>query len=203
MNVIGAGFGRTGTLSFQAALEQLGLGPSVHMLTLLEDQALTQRWLDAVDGVPGALDAATEGFRSTVDWPGVYFWRELVERHPDAKVVLTVRDPEAWYESTRRTIYRVTLEAPEGPPPLLRMVRAMVWDGTFQGRFTDRDFAINVFERHIDEVRRAVPAGRLLEFEVKQGWGPLCDFLGVPVPDTEFPWLNDRAAFHARAADLE
>ena len=204
MDVIGAGFGRTGTLSLKAALEQIGFGPCAHMMPLIEDQAQARKWLDAAHEVPGALDAATDGYRSTVDWPGAYFWRELVERHPAAKVVLTVRDPEAWYDSTCRTIYPAAMKALDLPemPPFAEMAHAVVWDGTFKARFADRDFAISVFERHNDEVRRVVPAGRLLEFEVKQGWAPLCDFLGVPVPDTEFPRLNDTATFQARLSGV-
>ncbi|GLY96092.1 sulfotransferase family protein [Actinoplanes sp. NBRC 103695] len=204
MDVIGAGFGRTGTLSLKAALEQLGIGPCAHMIPLIEDQDQAQKWLDAAGGVPGALDAATEGHRSTVDWPGVYFWRELVERHPDAKVVLSVRDSGAWYDSTCRTIYPAAMKALDMPvvPPFARMAHATVWDGTFKGRFAERDFAIRVFEEHNEAVRREVPAERLLEFEVKQGWAPLCDFLGVPVPDTEFPRLNDTATFQARLSGV-
>jgi hypothetical protein len=204
MDVIGAGFGRTGTLSLKAALEQIGFGPCAHMVPLIEDQDQARKWLDAAHDVPGALDAATAGFRSTVDWPGAYFWRELVERHPAAKVVLTVRDPEAWYESTSRTIYPAAMKALDRPemPPFVRMVHAVVWDGTFKARFADKDFAIGVFEEHNEAVRRAVPAERLLEFEVKQGWGPLCDFLGVPAPAGDFPRLNDTAAFQARLSGV-
>lgn len=200
MNVIGAGFGRTGTLSLKAALEQLGFGPCAHMMPLIEDPRRAELWGRAADGEPGCLDAALDGCRSTVDWPGAYFWRELVEQHPQAKVVLTVRDADSWYDSVQRTIYPAAMRALEMPelPPFVRMAHAVVWDGTFKGRFADRDFAIGVYERHNDEVRRAVPAGRLLEFEVKQGWQPLADFLGVPVPATAFPRLNDSAAFNAQ-----
>jgi hypothetical protein len=204
MDVIGAGFGRTGTLSLKAALEQLGVGPCAHMIPLIEDQEQAGRWLAAVRGVPGALDAATDGFRSTVDWPGAYFWRELVERHPAAKVVLSVRDPESWYESTCRTIYPAAMKALDLPemPPFAEMAHAVVWDGTFKARFPDTDFAISVFTEHNDAVRREVPAERLLEFDVKQGWAPLCDFLGVPVPATAFPRLNDTATFQARLSGV-
>lgn len=204
MDVIGAGFGRTGTLSLKAALEELGFGPCAHMVPLIEDQEQARKWLDATEDVPGALDAATEGFRSTVDWPGVYFWRELVTRHPEAKVVLTVRDPEAWFDSCLRTIYPAAMKALDMPemPPFVRMAHAAVWDGTFKGRFGERDYAIRVFEEHNEAVRREVPAARLLEFEVKQGWAPLCDFLGVPVPDTDFPRLNDTATFQARLSSV-
>lgn len=200
MDVIGAGFGRTGTLSLKAALERLGFGPCMHMLPVLADPDRARLFHKAADGDRVSLDAALAGFRSTVDWPGAYFWRDLVARHPAAKVVLTVRDPQQWYDSADRTIYR----AATGPRPpdddlaaAVDMTHAVVWDGTFGGRFADRDHAVRVFTEHNAAVRRAVPAGRLLEYEVAQGWGPLCAFLGVPAPDEPFPRLNDRATFEA------
>ncbi|MFG1609029.1 sulfotransferase family protein [Actinoplanes sp. NPDC049265] len=200
MDVIGAGFGRTGTLSLKAALEQVGFGPCAHFLPLMGDPERALRWIDAADGVPGALDAAIDGHRSTVDWPGVYFWRELIERDPEAKVLLTVRDPKAWYESMSKTIFVAAAQRASAPdaPPAGRVAQRIVMDGTFKGRCNDRDFVIGVFEEHNEAVRREVPADRLLEFEVKQGWAPLCEFLGVPVPSNDFPRLNDTAAFQER-----
>ena len=200
MDVIGVGFGRTGTLSLKAALERLGAGPCLHMIPLLADAERATLVHKAADGDLDSLDAALEGYRSTVDWPGAYFWRDLVARNPDAKVVLTVRDPEKWYDSAERTIFRAaTTPLPDDAPPAMSaaiaMAHATVWDGTFQGRFADRDFAMRTFTEHNAAVRAEVPPDRLLEFEVAQGWGPLCEFLGAPVPDEPFPRLNDSAAF--------
>ncbi len=205
MDVIGVGFGRTGTLSLKAGLERLGLGPCAHMIPMLEDPDRARLFHKAADGDLGSLDAALDGYRSTVDWPGTYFWRELVARHPDAKVVLTARDPQQWYDSVHRTIYRAATAprpADDDLATAIDMAHAVVWDGTFAGRFADRDFAVRVFTGHHDAVRREVPAGRLLEYEVTQGWAPLCGFLGVPVPDEPFPRLNDSAAFAAMQAGL-
>ena len=79
------------------------------------------------------------------------------------------------------------------------MLDRLVWDGLFRGRFEDKAHAIEVFRRHNEEVRRDVPADRLLVFEVKEGWGPLCSFLGVPVPEGRpFPRLNDAEEFRSR-----
>jgi hypothetical protein len=203
MNVIGAGFGRTGTLSLKAALERLGFGPCAHMVPLIEDQERSRLWLRAAEGDRDCLREALAGCRSTVDWPGAYFWRDLVELYPEAKVVLTVRDPESWYASAATTIYPAAMSAKnaDGPmPPFARMAHATVWDGTFKGRFADRDFAIGVMEDHNEAVRREVPAGRLLEFEVREGWAPLCDFLGVEPPAEDFPRLNDAKSFQERLA---
>ncbi|AGZ44368.1 sulfotransferase family protein [Actinoplanes friuliensis] len=202
MDVIGAGFGRTGTLSLKVALEMLGLGPCLHMLPVLGDEDRAGLFLRAADGDPGSLDKALAGHRSTVDWPGTYFWRKLVEQYPQAKVILTVRDPQQWYDSAERTIYRAANAAVAGPQGLpaagIAMLQRLIWDGTFGGRFADREHTVRTFEQHNEAVRRTVPAERLLEFEVSQGWGPLCDFLGVPVPEAPFPRTNDTAQFQAR-----
>jgi hypothetical protein len=204
MDVIGAGFGRTGTLSLKLALEQLGHGPCLHMLPLLDDPQRAALFHRAAEGDTESLDKALDGHRSTVDWPGAYFWRELAGRHPAAKVVLTVRDPQRWYESAHGTIFQAATHPPEGGDESVAagrgMLRAIVWQGTFGGRFADREHAVRVFTEHNAAVRAEIPADRLLEFEVSDGWPPLCDFLGVPVPDVPFPRTNDGATFRARIA---
>jgi hypothetical protein len=198
MDVIGVGFGRTGTLSLKGALEQLGFGPCLHMIPLLEDPSRADLLSRAADGEGDILGEAFAGYRSTVDWPGTYFWRELVARHPDAKVILTVRDPQKWYASAQRTIYAAATAHRALPPAMesgLRMAMKTVWDGTFGGRFADREASIKVFEEHNAAVRAEVAPDRLLEYRVTQGWGPLCDFLGVPAPGSPFPKVNDTASF--------
>jgi len=206
MDVIGAGFGRTGTLSLKTALEQLGFGPCMHMVSVLEDSERVALFQRAAENDAGSLERALDGCRSTVDWPGTFFWHDLVAKYPDAKVILTVRDPQKWYDSAYRTIFqaanarRDATEVPPGVGAVMDMVHAVVWDGTFGGRFDDRDHAVRTFEEHNAEVRRTVPAERLLEFQVSQGWEPLCGFLGRPVPDLPFPRLNDSAEFEQRVA---
>ena len=200
--MIGVGFGRTGTLSLKAALEDLDFGPCMHMIPVLADSERAMLFRKAADGDSDSLDAAMDGYRSTVDWPGTFFWRDLLERNPEAKVVLTVRDPEKWYDSAFSTIYQAAT-APDVSAevaPALDMAHATVWDGTFDGRFADREFAVRTFEEHNAAVRREVPAERLLEFEVSEGWEPLCEFLDRPVPDKPFPRLNDAAAFQEMVA---
>jgi Sulfotransferase domain len=193
------GFGRTGTLSLKAALERLGQGPCAHMMPLIGDEERSELFTAAAVGDEAALDKALDGYRSTVDWPGVYFWRQLVEKYPGAKVILTVRDPEKWYASAERTIWAATNRpTPPSMAKFREMCDATNWVGTFHGRFGDRHYAMRVFTEHNDEVRRTVPAERLLEYEVSQGWEPLCRFLGVPVPAEPFPRLNDSATFQQR-----
>lgn len=201
MNVIGAGFGRTGTLSLKAALEQLGFGPCLHMVTVLGDPERSKLLSDAADGDPDSLDAAFAGFRSSVDWPGTYFWRELTARHPDAQVVLTERDPEQWYDSAYRTIYQAQGRPPAedtAVPAARAMLKRLIWDGTFGGNFADREAMVRLFQEHNAAVRAEIAPDRLLVYRVADGWGPLCEFLGVPVPDGPFPRLNDTETFNNR-----
>jgi len=198
MDVIGVGFGRTGTLSLKVALEQLGFGPCMHMMPLLDDPWRATLLSRAADGDGACLEAAFDGYRSTVDWPGAFFWRSLIARFPSARVVLTVRDPEKWYESAYNTIYQAASGDSPLPEPVRQMASKTVWDGTFAGRFADRPAALKIFAEHNAAVRAEVAPTRLLEFSVTQGWQPLCDFLGVPIPATPFPRLNDTAAFQSR-----
>jgi hypothetical protein len=203
MDVIGAGFGRTGTLSLKLALEVLGQGPCLHMVQVLDDPERAALFTRAAEGDLTSLDKALEGHRSTVDWPGTSFWRELTARHPAAKVVLTVRDPQRWYDSAHDTIFQAAEYARRNDlrSPQVTMLRTLVWDGAFGGRFADREHTMGVFTEHNAAVRREVPADRLLEFEVAQGWAPLCEFLGVPVPDAPFPHANDAETFNARVRE--
>ena len=206
MRVIGAGFGRTGTLSLKAALEELGFGPCYHMLDLIEHPERVTQWQAAADGDDVDWDKVFAGYEGTVDWPGATFYRELAGRYPDAKVLLTVRDPGEWYDSTLRTIYAVREAAMNGEldvdaadvtaaPEVMRFIGGLIWEGTFHGRFLDRADAIRAFNAHNEAVMEAVPRERLLVHEITDGWEPIARFLGVEVPDTEFPRLNDTAAF--------
>ncbi len=214
MKVIGAGFGRTGTMSLKVALEKLGFGPCYHMTEVFAHPEHTSFWLSAWRGEPIDWEGVLGDYEAAVDWPACTFYEELMERHPEAKVLLTVRDPERWYDSTRSSIYelsKITARSPifrviftvfsllsSGRPTRGSLAYEIIWDGTFYGRFEDRDYAIEVFERHTEKVQRRVPPGRLLVYEAGQGWGPLCEFLGVPEPDEPFPRLNEAAEMRRR-----
>lgn len=197
LDVIGAGFGRTGTASLKVALEHLGLGPCHHMFEVLSHPELVTRWERAVDGEDVAWEEVLDGYRATVDWPGCAFWQELTHAYPDAKVILTVRDPDRWYDSAYNTIFQrgavSGTKEPDAAPELQRlrpMVEKLIWEATFDGRFEDRDHALRIFAEHNEAVRRGVPSDRLLVYQVDQGWPPLCDFLGVDVPAEPFPHIN-------------
>jgi hypothetical protein len=209
VKVIGAGFGRTGTWSLKAALEVLGFGPCYHMTEVFAHPGHADFWSSAWRGEPVDWEGVLGGYEATVDWPACTFYEELMERHPEAKVLLSVRDPEPWYESTRSTIYELSMLLESSPIARLifglisllvfggfaggrsSIVNDMIWQGTFDGRFEDKAYAIEVFERHNEEVKRRVPSERLLVYEVTEGWVPLCEFLGVPEPEETFPHLND------------
>ncbi|MDP9485496.1 MAG: sulfotransferase family protein [Actinomycetota bacterium] len=213
LDVIGAGLGRTGTTSLKAALERLGFGPCYHMTELFEHPEHLEAWRAAARGETVDWEGPLKHYRSTLDWPGAPFYEDLMQGYPEAKVILTVRDPDRWYESTLNTIYEMNATASS---PLFRLmslvippvrtirqavgiVDTLAWQGEFGGRFEDREHAISVFERWSEGVKERVPAEKLLVYEVKEGWGPLCEFLGVDAPEDEpFPHLNDTGVFRRR-----
>jgi len=211
VKVIGAGFGRTGTASLQSALEELGFGPCYHMYEVFEHPEHAASQKSAWRGEPVDWDEVLGSYEATVDWPACAFYGELMERHPDAKVLLSVRDSDRWYESTRNTVYKLTKLSSRSPFARvglallsllkfgtftirpLQIAEEIAGQGTFEGKFEDKRYAIEVFNQHNEEVKRRVPKERLLVYEVKEGWGPLCEFLGVEEPDEPFPRLNDTA----------
>lgn len=198
LKVVGAGFGRTGTLSMKLALEMLGVGPCYHMVEVFKNPHHAEIWSAAADG-PVDWESIFAGYQSTVDWPSTFFWRELANHYSDAKVILTVRSTESWLNSMHQTILRVMQgEPPEGvdiAKAQHQMARKLVLERTFGGKADDDAHLASVYERHNEEVRRSIPADRLLVFEAKQGWEPLCKFLGVPVPDAPYPKVNSAEEF--------
>jgi sulfotransferase family protein len=209
LEVIGTGLGRTGTTSLKAALELLGFAPCHTMLGLFSDPDSIATWRHASRGASVDWRRLYADYRASVDWPGAKFWREITAAFPAAKVVLTVRDADAWYDSVRSSIYAASMEPlPEsGADPTFAQVwhmsREVVWDGVFDGKFEDRDHAIAVYHAHNEAVRQEIDPERLLVFEVQQGWGPLCAFLGVDQPGQPFPRTNDRNAFGSRIERLK
>jgi hypothetical protein len=212
--LIGAGLPRTGTLTQKVALERLGVGPCYHWVNVLADLDHVRLWDRAMDG-EGPWDEIFAGHHSSADWPGGYFYRELMDVYPDAKVLLSVRDPEKWEPSFRETI--VEMSYGRSLMPLLAHARAevdpkfkaylelvdrMFWgpEGTFsQGQEPQQ--LMEQMVAHHERVKRDVPPERLLVWEVGEGWEPLCAFLEVPVPDEPFPHANDRETFLGRVID--
>ena len=196
IKVVGAGLGRTGTTSLKAALEQLLGGPCHHMFEFFVHPEQVSPWHAAARGEAVDWAALLAGYDAVVDWPGASFWPELVEAFPDAVVLLSTRDPHSWYESAINTIFpNVIADASEDQSEEWKEWHAMV-RAVFANRFTmdlgDEAATLAAFEAHYTAVRATVPADRLLEWTVADGWAPLCAALDVPVPDDPFPRLNTR-----------
>jgi hypothetical protein len=201
IKVIGAGYGRNGTLSLKQALEKLGFDKCYHMMELDQSKDEDLAWLKLNRGEPVDFEKLFEGYQASVDWPSCNFWREQMAAYPDAKVILSERDPEAWYASIMKTIYPMSVSMREhaGEDPLWQrrseMVFELIWYGLFDGRLDDKDHVIGVYLAHNQQVKDEVPAGKLLVFESSLGWEPLCEFLDVPVPDEPYPRTNSSEDF--------
>lgn len=199
MKVIGAGFGRTGTLSLKKALELIGMGPCYHMDEMIRFPKHIDVWKAAALKQPVDWNDIFSQYESSLDFPASLYYRELLAAYPDAKVILTVREPERWYQSMYDTAYTMMeLNTPtwfkKYVPQYKRfadLIDLLIWNGVFSGKFTDRQHAIQIYNQHIEQVKQNVPADKLLIFNVKEGWEPLCKFLGVPVPSESFPYVND------------
>lgn len=206
IRVIGAGYGRNGTLSLKHALEKLGFDKCYHMMELDQSKDEDLAWLKLHRGGQVDFEKLFEGYQASVDWPSCNFWREQMAAFPEARVILSERDPEAWYASIMKTIYPSSValrehvkHAGEGVDPLLQrrseMVFELVWDGLFDGRLEDKDHVISVYLAHNQQVKDEVPADKLLVFNSKLGWDPLCEFLEVPLPDEPYPKTNTSEDF--------
>jgi hypothetical protein len=192
---IGAGFPRTGTTSLQCALDRILGAPAYTMETVFRRLQDVVSWQAALDGSPRAWVDVLVGYAAACDWPSSAFWEELADDHPRAIVVLSYRDPGAWWQSMDRTVLAVARRA---PPPGLES-----WHSLLVGllarclgsRWDDEASAVRAFLRHNDHVRRSVPPERLVDWRPEQGWGPLCTALGSAVPDEAFPHLNTTTDF--------
>jgi|HubBroStandDraft_4_1064222.scaffolds.fasta_scaffold221103_2 hypothetical protein len=194
LQVVGAGVGRTGTHSLKLALEQLLGGPCHHMVEVMGNPAQVPTWIEAIDGNPVDWDTLLGGYRALVDWPGASFWPELHAAYPDALVLLSVRDPEAWYKSASNTIFLAFDHVPPELAPWMAAVRQLFRD-RFSDRLEDPAAMMDAYERHNDAVRAGVPASHLLEWTPSDGWDPICARLGVPVPTEPFPVTNTTDEF--------
>ena len=199
LEIIGPGFGRTGTNSLKVALEHLGFGPAHHMFEVRDNPSQLGHWQALARGESVDWEQVFDGYRAQVDWPGARYWRELALRYPEAKIVLTVRDPEQWFDSVEATIAKFMAGRGTFPDQhqnaVADMANSLIVDGVFGGRMFERGHAIAVFNAHIAEVQAAFPASRLLTYDVSEGWEPLCRFLGCDIPAISFPWLNATRQF--------
>lgn len=205
LQIIGAGFGRTGTHSLAQALETLGFGPCYTILETNKNPGHTEMWRDAIEGRPVDWTALYQNYRSAVEWPTVSFLSQLIQHFPTANVILTMRDPDSWYESAAATIFPSLEATAQHPDPETRVrtgwKRHLILEQTFSGRYWDKAYAIDVYQKHLHDVKRLVPPDRLLQYRVADGWRPLCEFLEVPEPDDPFPRRNERMHFMASAPE--
>ena len=196
LKVVGAGVGRTGTHSLKVALEQLLGGTCHHMVEVFAHPEEIPIWTDAIDGRPVDWVGLMQNYTAQVDWPGASFWPELSSANPDALVLLSVRDPDAWYTSCMNTIFGgIRMLVENGDEWMAAMVRLL--GERFSNQIEDRDAMLTAFEKHNDAVRAGVPKERLLEWTTSDGWEPICERLGVPVPSEPFPVTNTTEEFRA------
>jgi Sulfotransferase domain len=200
LQIVGAGLGRTGTHSLKAALEQLLGGPCYHMMEVFGRPDDIPVWHDAVNGDMPDWNAFLSDYRAAVDWPASAFWREIAAANPDALVLLSSRDTDGWWKSASNTIFHITERAVPESETAMRAQMAMALD-MFKVRFTpnylDETEAKRAFEAHNADVRASVPADRLIDYHPGDGWEPICEKLGVPVPSEPYPHLNTTEEFRA------
>ncbi|WP_324751801.1 sulfotransferase family protein [Roseovarius sp. Pro17] len=193
LKVIGAGFGRTGTASLKVALEALFKAPCYHMSEVLGNAGHIDQWLDAATGKPD-WNSIFGNYVATVDFPAANYWRELADAYPQAKIILSVRDADSWFQSTQKTIFSKSLQTLYAGTKWGRMIKATI-DDRLGCDINDGDAAIAAFHAHNARVTDAFGPERLLTFEAKDGWAPLCQFLDMPVPDEAFPHINSKEEF--------
>jgi hypothetical protein len=193
LRVIGTGFGRTGTDSMREALDILGFGPCHHMFAVNGSETQKQRWRALAKDAAPDWESLFEGYGSCMDWPSAFYWRELIEAYPEARVILTYRSPESWWESFHKTI--LPFGSRNADPESLGV--ALIGNRVFGGRPDDRDTAVAAYEANVAAVLATVPPERLLIHSLGDGWEPLCRHLGVPVPERPYPSRNSTADFQS------
>lgn len=218
IKIIGAGFPRTGTNTLKRSLEMLGYTKTYHFKDLLNNPDNLHYWTSLLETNTTDWEGIYEGYQASVDFPCYPWYKEHMAKYPDAKVILTVRPFEDWYNSVKKTIW---VAGPQTPIEKLKMmsklpfdarlrkivkcikfVKGYLWETQFQGRFLDKPFVKTIWENHIAEVKNTVPADKLLVYDVRDGWAPLCDFLNIPLPDGKLPHLNKREDFKQMIQNL-
>jgi hypothetical protein len=198
LQVVGAGLGRTGTHTQKVVLEQLLGGQCHHMVELFANPDQVPLWSKAIDGAPlSEWGSVLDPYVAAVDWPAAHWYAELAEANPDALVLLSVRaSADEWYRSASNTIFPAIAAVPPDDPwgmAVRKMLAADIGDPS------DAETAKAGYERHNAEVRATIPKDRLLEWKATDGWAPLCERLGVPIPDEPFPVTNTTEEWQGRA----
>lgn len=218
LKVIGSGLGRTGTHSLKLALEQLGFGKCYHMAELFEHPEGLVHFKKAERDEDPDWDTLFQDYQSAVDYPVARYYKRLMQKYPDAKIIHTIREPESWYQSASQTIIwaskpslgrilKLMIKLPFSPMlrkqmPILKFNGKLI-DLEFGKDYKNKEEVIRRYNLHNENVLRTVPKEKLLVFNAKEGWEPLCDFLGVPVPDVPFPESNKRDEFINRIKNIK
>lgn len=214
IEVIGAGWGRTGTNSLMKALEILGYDPCYHMEKVIADDKGSV-WANIYQGKPYDFDEifGPKKYRATTDFPSCYYWKEQLEKYPNAKVILTTRDPIKWHKSCMNTIFRALPGNPNTPfgikicnylglGPISTLSTEIV-SRVFNYNHLNQEKCIQLFNDFNNKVISECPKDKLLVFQVEQGWKPLCEFLNCPIPDVPFPRVNDTADFQKHLVSID
>jgi hypothetical protein len=205
LQIIGAGLGRTGTHSLGRAIEMLGFGPCYTIFDVEKNSGHSEAWRAAMDEETVDWRALFAGYQAAVEWPTVAFLPQIFNQFPSCKVILTTRDPESWYDSASATIFPALEISACDPDPKRReqgaWKRDLILNRVFNGRYRDREYTVGLYAEHVSSVIELVPPSQLLEFQVGEGWQPLCTFLHKPVPDVPFPRVNERTDFLASAPE--
>ena len=218
LKVIGAGGPRTGTASLKVALETLGFGHCYHMEWVFNNTHQVKNWIELFETGTTNFDELFDGFQSIVDFPGHLNYKVLLAQYPEAKVILSERDPDLWYESSMKTVYSVTPKTFTEKLAILgkfirskrfrqlsgafRLVEKYLWKGYYENQFHHKEKALSRYHKHNEEVKATVPAEKLLIFRPEHGWEPLCEFLEVPVPDQPYPKKNQRKEFQEQISRM-
>ena len=192
LSVIGAGFGRTGTLSMKSALELLGFGPCHHMVEVNASPVQRDQWRAIAAGDPADWDSVFSGYHSCVDWPAAFYWKALSVHYPQAKIILTTRSSQSWYESIRKTIFASVGRSKDPDSLGVKLIAQTI----FSGKLNDERNAIEIYEKNIAEVKASFDSDRLLVYRLGDGWQPLCRFLDRLVPDAPYPRTNSSSDFN-------
>jgi len=201
LKVIGANFGRTATMSLKQGLEILGFEKCYHMSEVVVHPEHVKLWLDAWRG-KDIWTTLFAGYQAAVDWPAAAFWPQLMHVYPEAKIVLSIRDADEWFESARNTIFQSMdsnlLAKDEVLRTRIEMLKEIIVDGTFDGDLTDKDKCIKIYKDNIERCKSEVPSDRLIEFDPSLGWEPLCRRLDCKIPQEPYPYVNKAAEFAHR-----
>ena len=205
LKVIGAGLGRTGTMSLKLALEKLLGAPCYHMMELFDHlEAHVPLWHAAARGEAVEWDKVFDGYAAAVDEPASIMWKTLMDYYPDALVILSVRDAQSWWKSANATILKVKQEPAPLEPPEKVAWHAMVMElykHVHPDGVSDPALTQSSYLAHIERVKKGVPPGRLLIWQAGDGWEPICKALHLSVPAEPFPHSNTTEEFINRQSE--